>query len=484
VADTPRRIRAANRRKSPGELASEPTGSEGGGGRVRRWSDKFTFVLALAGACIGFKAIWQFPYLASENGGGAFILVYLLFAFLIGAPLLIAEVMLGRRTHASPITTFTELSRDVYGRRYWPAVGWLMLVGGFLVLASLNVIAAWTAGYLLRSLSGVFNGLTADGIASVFTLFVKDPEKQLFWHLSFIAVTTVVVARGVRRGIGPAVQVFGALLFVSLLALVLYAVITGNLEDAALYVLTPDFAKLSPAAWIAALAHVFFGFGLGTGIAMMYGAYLPRDVSLVRATMTAVGLDALIVVCASVVVMAVLLGGGVAPTAGPSLVFQAMPLAFDHLPLGSWFASVFFILLLCLAFLTSIALAEPCVAWVSERFRLTRRRAALVVGLGAWLLGVVAILSFNHWAFSFKFFGAEKTLGIFDGLQILTAQLLLPVGGIFAALFAGWALSAEQARTDLALRSPCAFDTWWWLLRVVVPLSLLVLLFNLYTLYA
>ena len=479
-----KRVRGGRSRNTSAAVSAGSATGGVGIVRSRRWSDTFVFVLALTGAAIGFKAIWQFPYLVSQNGGGAFILVYLLLAFLIGAPLLIAELMLGRRTHASPIATFAELGAGARGGRYWAVVGWIAVFGGFIVFACLSVIAGWAGGYFVRSAAGVFEGLTADGIASVFALFVKDPEKQLFWHLVFVVMTMVVVARGVRRGIEPAVKLFGPLLFVILLVLVIYAMVTGNLEDAAIYLFTPEFSRLSPAAWFAALAHVFFSLGLGTGMALMYGAYLQRDVSIPRAALTVVGLDALVGVCASVVVLSVLLGGGVAPASGPGLVFQALPLAFDHLPFGRWFASLFFALLIIIALLTAIALVDPCVAWVSERFRLTRRRSALLVGLCAWGVGLAAIFSFNVWAFSFPFFGTEKNLGLFDVLQILTAQILLPIAGIMIALFAGWALSAQSARDDLALRSPCAFDAWWWLLRVVVPLSLFLLMFNLYTLYA
>ncbi|MBI3897827.1 MAG: sodium-dependent transporter [Gammaproteobacteria bacterium] len=450
----------------------------------KRWSDTFTFVLALTGAAITFKTLWQFPYLVSENGGGAFILIYLLLAFLVGAPLLIAEVMLGRRAHASPITALADLGRGARGGRHWALLGWLTVLGGFIVFSYLSVVAGWAIGYFVRTVFGVMTGLTADGIASVFTGFVRDPEKQIFWYSLFITTTLTITAGGLRRRLEPTIRVLVPLLLVALLTLAGYALSVGNFRDAATFLFTPDFAKLSPVAWLAALAQVFFSLGLGTGMAMMYGAYLDREASIARAALTVVGLDALIAVFGSVIVFAVLLGGGVAPTSGPSLVFQALPLAFDHLPYGRWFGSLFFALIVMIALATAIALIEPVIAWMTERFGIARRRAAIVVGLCAWLLGLVSLFSFNYWAFSFKFFGMEKQIGAFDVLQILTAQGMLPLAGLALALFAGWFLPVDNARADLALRSSCAFDAWLWLLRLVVPPLLLLLFVSLSIIYA
>lgn len=452
------------------------------GSRVERWSGTPTFVLAVAGSAVGFKTIWYFPTLVADSGGAAFILVYLMLAFLIGAPLLIAQIMLGRRAHASPIKTFADLAPRAYGGRRWRTIGWLSVLGGFVVFSYLSVIAGWAAAYLLRALFGALSGLTADGLSSLFAAFVRDPEKQVFWHTLFLIAVGAVAARGVRRGLEPAVRHLAPALYGMLLILVGYGVWVGGFEDAIAYVFTADFTKLSTSAWLAAIAQVFFSLGLGTGVAMMYGAYLKADASIPRAALTVVGIDTMTSLVAAVVVFAILFGGSVAPASGPALVFQVLPLAFDHLPYGRWLLSLFFALLVVISLLIGFALLEPVVVWLEERFAVRRARAIVLAGVGAWLLGLVTIFSFNYAAFSFSFFGVEKTLGAFDLLQSLTAEVMLPLAGLLTAGFAGWLLHTQAARDELAFRQPYAFETWLWLLRVAVPPVLLVLPFTVYRL--
>lgn len=464
------------------DTASETAPVADLGARPERWSGTPIFVLAVAGAAIGFKTIWQFPYLASTNGGGAFILIYALLSLIFGAPLLIAQVMLGRRTHASPIKALSDLGARLPGRRAWGIVGALAVVGGFVVFSYLSVIAGWTIAYFVRAAFGALSGLTADGIGSLFAIFVRDPEKQVFWHSLFTIVVVAISVRGVRRGLEPAVRWLVPTLYALLLLLALYAIRFSGPEDVARYLFSPDFDKLSPYAWLVALAQVFFSLGLGTGIAMMYGAYLKADASIGRAGVVVVGLDVLTNVVAAICVFALLFGGSVAPAFGPSLVFQVLPLAFDHLPFGRWALAAFFALLVIAALVFGIALLESVVVWLEERFTMKRTRAAIAIGLAAWTLGLVTVFSFNYAAFSFKFLGVEKRLGAFDVLQSLTAEAMLPLAALLIAVFAGWLLKAEVAREELGMRSPCSFDAWLWSLRALAPPLLVLLLATVYRL--
>ena len=452
------------------------------GMRPDRWSNTSTFVFAVAGAAIGFKTVWQFPQLAAENGGGAFILIYLLLSLLLGAPLVIAQIMLGRRTHMSPVATFGELGARVYGRRYWTIVGGVAVLGGFIVFSYLSVIAGWTIAYFVRAVFGSLSGLTADGMGGVFASFVRDPEKEVFWHTLFAIGVVAICARGVRRGLDPAVRWLVPILYVALLALTAYAARAGTLEDVGRHLFSPDFTKLTPYTWMIAAAQVFFSLGLGTGVAMMYGAYLKADASVARAGMTVVGVDVLTNIVTATLVFAVLFSGGVAPTSGPNLMFQALPLAFDHLPFGRWAVSIYFAALVVIALLMGMALLEPAVVWLEERFGVTRQRAAITVGLMGWVLGLVTVFSFNYAAFSFKILGIEKSLGVFDVLQSLTAEFMFPLAALFTAVFAGWLLKSDAARDELSMRSPCSFDAWIWTLRLLAPPLLLVLLVMLYRL--
>lgn len=449
-----------------------------------RWSSPLVFALAVAGATVGFNNLWEFPHLAARYGGGAFVLVYLAFALIFGVPLLMAEIMLGRQGRASPVYTFWLLGSARRHGRSFAVAGWMALVACFIIFSYLSVIAGWTLAYMARSALGMSTGRTADGIASQFATFVQDPEKQLFWHAAFVIAVALVTARGVRHGLEAAVRWLVPLLFVLLLALVLYAVALGTLGYAIAHLLEPDFTKLTAMGLLTALGHVFFSLGVGMGIMLMYAAYLEDGASVTRAALTIAGLDTVTALVAGFVIYAVLFAGGVEPATGPGLAFQALPLAFDHLPWGRVFATLFFALLTVVAFLRAIALLETVVAWLGEQFRMPRMRAALIGGAGAWALGLLSIFSFNYWAFSFRFFEMEKRLGVFDVLQILTAHVLLPLTGLAVALFAGWVLRPEATRAALGLRSPCAHDAWLWSIRVVVPILLLVLFWYLPKLYA
>ncbi|WP_461576613.1 sodium-dependent transporter [Sulfuricaulis sp.] len=449
-----------------------------------RWSSPNLFVLAAGGAAIGFNNFWQFPRLAAEYGGGAFLLVYVLCVIVIGLPLLMTEFALGRSGRASPISVFRYLAYRAHASPLWRAVGVMGVLSVFLILSYLSVIAGWVIAYTIRAGLGVFVGLTADGMNAQFSQLVSDPEKQLFWHTLFMTMTMITAGYGVRRGLETVVRYTVPLLLVLLLVLLVYATTTSAFPRAFYTLFDPDFSKLSGAGVLAAMSHAFFSLGLGAGAMLMYGAYLGVNERIPRLSLSVVGIDTITSIAASLVVFSILFTGGVDVVSGPSLVFQALPLAFDHLPWGRWFITLFYALLVIVAWTSSIALAEPVMSWLSERFSMSLRRSAILCGIGAWTLGVITIFSFHSWAFSFRLFGEVKKLGFFDILQVLTAQGLLPLSGILIALFAGWVMKPDAMREALRLRTPWVFSTWLWLMRVVIPLLMLIVLLNIFHLFA
>ena len=449
-----------------------------------RWSSPAMFVLAAGGAAIGFNNFWQFPQLAAQYGGGAYLIVYLLCVLVIGVPLLMTEYALGRSGRASPVLTFHFLAHRVRADPAWAVIGMMGILGAFLILSYLSVIAGWVIAYTLRAGLGIFSGLTADGLNAQFSQLVKDPEKQLFWHTCFMTMTMVVASRGVRHGLEVLVRYTMPLLLALLLVLTVYAATLDAFAHAVGALFLPDFSKLSGMGVLAAMSQAFFSLGLGAGAMLMYGAYLGAEANVTRLSFMVAGVDIVTALFISLVVFSVLFSGGVAVTSGPSLVFQAMPLAFDHLPYGRVFLTGFFALLVLAAWTSAIALAEPVMVWLSERFSMSLRRSALLCGVSAWALGVVTILSFNTWAFSFKFSGIVKQLGFFDVMQVLTAQLLLPLTGILIALFAGWRMKPDMLREALHLRPSWLYFAWIWSLRSVIPVLLLIVLFYLPELFA
>lgn len=441
-------------------------------------------MLAAGGAAIGFNNFWSFPQLAVQYGGGAFLIAYLLSLVLIGLPLLMAEFALGRSGRASPIGAFRYLTWRAHANPLWKLVGWMGVISVFLILSYLSVIAGWVIAFLVRSAFGVFAGLTADGMNAQFAHMVRDPERQLFWHTLFMTMTMLMVARGVRHGLEAVVRYVVPLLLGLMLGLTIYIATTDAFAHVATTFFSPDFDKLTGIGVLTAMSHAFFSLGLGAGAMLMYGAYLNVEARIPRVSFYVVGVDTITSLMITLVILSVLYAGNVELSSGPNLVFQSLPLAFDHIPYGRLLIVVFFALLVMAALTSAIALAEPVMVWLSEQFGMSLRRSALLCGLGAWSLGVVTILSFHDWAFSFKVFGVVKKLGFFDVMQVLTAHVLLPASGILIALFAGWALKPDTLREVLHVRPAWLYSVWLWLIRVVIPGLLLLVLFKLPELFA
>lgn len=447
------------------------------------WSSRPIFVMACVGAAIGFKNFWQFPSLVFEHGG-AFLVVYLLCLATLGLPLLAAAFVIGRLGRDAPDGAFRRAAQQMRAHRAWWVIGAMAILGGFLIFSYLSVISGWTIAFGFRAAGGALAGLTADGVSSVFTQLVRDSEKQLFWYTFYIVSIVAVCMRGLRAGLEPVVRYAVPILFGLMLLLLAYAIISGGFGHALLSTFMPDFTRLSWKGTLAAAGHAFFGLSLGTGAMFMYGAYLDRDAPLGRLTLRIVVLDTLAGIVTALTLGAILFAGGVEAAPGLALLFEAAPLAFDHLTLGQGWLTVFFVALIIAAWLSGLALFEPAVMWVIERFHWARPRAAMVCGAVAWVLALAVTLSFNSWSFSFQLFGDTKKFGFFNVLEIFTNQLLLPLVGIGTALFAGWVLKPELVREQLHARSPCGFDAWLWLTRLVVPVILVCIMFQISKLYA
>jgi len=440
-----------------------------------QWSSRPMFILAATGAVVGLGNIWRFPYLVGENGGGAFILAYLLCLFLVGAPLLMMEFALGQRGRQSPPFTLQTLSVEAGGSAAWRAVGWLGVLAGLLILSYYSVVAGWTLAYAVRFASGVFFRVTAEGANTLFAQLVGDPERLLAWHTIFMVLTIKVVSRGVVNGLEKANRILLPLLLVLLLVLMVYAIRVGDFSQAYLFLFDSDFSRLSATGWLSALGHAFFTLGLGMGALLMYGAYLPAGISVGRTSILIVLLDTLVGLIAGIAVFCLLFSSTMTAGEGPGLIFQTLPIAFGRMPGGAYFGTLFFLLLLFAAWTSAIAMIEPMVAWLVESREVERVRAAIWTGIVAWLLGVISILSFSHWSFSFEFAGELRRHGLFDVLEILTSSIMLPLVGLLLALFAGWVMSRESVADALGWGGGIRFRAWYFLIRYVSPAAIVVI---------
>lgn len=437
------------------------------------WSSRLAFILAAAGSAIGLGNIWKFPYLAGENGGGAFVLVYLGCVALIGVPVMMAEIMLGRRGRQSPINTMRTLAREEGLSRHWQWLGWMGVAAGFLILSYYSVVAGWTLAYTLRTAAGQFTGASAEQVAQAFGDFVGDPERLLAWHTVFMVMTIVVVSRGVRSGLEQAVRYLMPALFLLLLVLLGYALNTGYFDEGLRFLFAPDFSKLTGKAWLAAMGQAFFSLSLGMGAIMIYGSYLPSHASIARSTFGVAAADTAVAILAGMAIFPILFANGLGPAQGVGMAFKTLPLAFGQMPGGAFFGALFFLLLLFAAWTSAISLAEPAVAYLVENRGMNRVKASAWVGLVSWFLGLGTVLSFNLWA-DFK---PIAGLTFFEAVDFLTSNLMLPLGGLLIAVFAAWLMSAKSTREELALDG-APYRLWRFLVRYVTPIAIGLVLLN------
>lgn len=463
-----------------------------------QWSGRWAFILAATGSAVGLGNIWKFPYITGENGGGAFVLVYLLCIAIIGIPIMMAEVMLGRRGRRSPINTMTHLSEEEGRSPAWKFLGAGGIVAGFLILSFYSVIAGWALAYFFRTASGAFEGMTADEVGSIFLNLTSDPERLLAWHTIFLVLTTVVVARGVRSGLETAVRFLMPALFVMLLVMVGYAMNTDHFVQGLSFLFKPDFHalfyKVNKAGeeymtWgpvLEALGHAFFTLSLGMGAIMVYGSYLPKKTSIAKTSITIAVMDTVVALLAGMAIFPIVFANGMGPDVGPGLVFNTLPIAFGQMPAGSFFGSLFFLLLAFAAWTSAISLIEPIVAWLVENRGHTRIYAATTAGIIVWIIGIGSVFSFNLWSGTdYQLFvqckiveGQEICKGktLFDILNYLTANIMLPLGGLLIAIFAGWRMKKNSAVEELALEKESAFNLWYIVIRYITPVAVAVVL--------
>ena len=389
------------------------------------WSSKMAFVLAVTGSAVGLGNIWKFPYVAGENGGGAFVLVYLACVVIIGMPVMMSEILLGRRGRRNPVASMSLLGQEEGGNKNWRVIGALGVLAGALILSYYSVIAGWTLTYIVKSATGTFVDATAATVVAELDAFKSNTAAVSLVHTLFMALTIFVVARGVERGIEQAVRFMVPALLLMMFVLLGYSITSGSFGAGLEFLFTPDFSKLSWPAVLEAMGQAFFTLSIGMGAIMAYGAYLPEETSITGASTTVVMADTSIAILAGLVIFPLVFANGLQPDAGPGLVFQTLPLALGQMPAGAFFSTLFFLLLSFAAWTSAIGLMEPSVAWVMENFNKSRAFAAVVIGGSIWLVGFISVFSFNALK-DVQFF--QGTL--FDNLDFLTNQIMLPLGGL------------------------------------------------------
>jgi NSS family neurotransmitter:Na+ symporter len=445
-----------------------------------QWSNRLAFVLAATGSAVGLGNVWKFPYITGENGGGAFVLVYLLCIAVIGVPIMMAEVMLGRRGRRSPVNTMRTLADEERLSPHWQWLGWGGMLAGLLILSYYSVIAGWALAYVFRTAGGVFTGQTADGVQSIFARLVAAPERLLAWHTIFIVMTMIVVSRGVRGGLEAATRTLIPALFGLLVVLDVYAWKSGAFEQGVQFLFKPDFARLSANGVLIAMGHAFFTLSLGMGAIMVYGSYLPDNASIAKSCIMVSVMDTVVALLAGLAIFPLVFANGLEPASGPGLIFLTLPVAFGHMDGGAFFGMLFFVLLVFAAWTSAISLIEPVVAWLVENHGMSRVYASVVAGVVTWLLGLLTVFSFNIWSDvkPLSWIPVFHDHTVFDLLDYLTANIMLPLGGLLIAVFAAWRMRRDASVDELAMGDGSCYRLWRFLVRYITPVAVLIVFLN------
>lgn len=439
------------------------------------WKNRWTFMLATAGSAIGLGNIWKLPYMIGVNGGSAFVLVFIACIFFVGIPLMMTEVMLGRRAQKNPLDGMSALAIEANTSSAWRYIGGMGMITGLLILSFYSVIGGWVLSYISASATGTFTSISAQQSTVNFNQLLSSPLTLLFWHTIFMCLTMGVVARGVNSGLERANNFLIPALFAILLVLLGYSMSVGDMRSAAAFMFTPDFSKITPIAVLSALGHAFFSLSLGMGSVMVYGSYLQRDVSIARTSIYIAIADTMLGLLVGLAIYSLVFANQLAPNAGPGLIFQTLPIAFGHMPAGSIVATLFFILVAFAAWTSAISLVEPTIAWVVENTKIKRPIAAFTLGFVIWLLGITVVLSFNVWQDVTIVFG----LNIFDTLDKLTSTILLPLGGLLMAIFAGYVMKKTHIQDELDV-GKTGFKMWRISNNYIAPVAILAVFLYLF----
>ena len=437
------------------------------------WSSRTAFILAATGSAVGLGNIWKFPYIAGENGGGAFVLIYILCVMFIGIPIMLAEVYLGKRGRLNPIASIKYISEKENRSKNWRVIGLIGILAGILILSYYSVIAGWTMAYATRAAFGVINNIDAVGANLMFNDFVSDPERLLAWHTIFSIMTAIVVSKGVKSGLESAVIRLMPALLVLLLALVIFSAIEGDFVSGVKFMLYPDFSQVTWKTILIAMGQAFFSLSLGMGALMVYGSYLSSDISIPQTCVIVASLDTLVALLAGLAIFPIVISSGLEMTQGPGLIFQTLTVAFGAMPGGQLFGTLFFILLIFAAWTSSISLIEPMIIWMIEKYNITRIQAATISSGLAWLLGIGTIISFNIGS-EIKIFN----MNIFETLDYLTSNILLPLGGIMITIYVSWLISKESINKELNIKSNILRYIWYFSARFVAPIAVIMVMLN------
>lgn len=435
--------------------------------RSDRWSSRLAFILATVGSAVGIGSIWKFPYEVGSNGGGIFVLFYLLGLLLIVLPLLLIEMALGRRGGSDAAESLRRIATQSRASPAWSLIGVLGVITSVLILSFYSVIGGWIVAYLVDL---PVNGLPGSDVAEVrarFDALLGSAPRMALFHAIFMAICAAIVALGVIGGIETACRFLMPLLIALLVALSIYSAIVGDFGAAIHFLFYPDWSKATARAALEALGLGFFSIGVGMAVMVTYAAHAGKDIDLREVAIASMIADTAISLLAGIAIFPIVFGHGLSPEAGPGLLFVSLPLGFARMPLGIVMAGAFYLLLVVAALASALSMLEMPVSLLCRRLRLSRPLATIIAALAAWAVGLLTVFSFSNWA------GWRPLAGIsvYDLIDHLTSNVLLPLGGLGLAIFGGWIVPVSLIEKELRFGAR-ATGILRWSLRYPVPLGI------------
>ncbi|MGX8797250.1 sodium-dependent transporter [Fusibacter sp. JL298sf-3] len=432
------------------------------------WGSRIGFIMAAAGSAVGLGNIWRFPYTAGENGGSAFILIYLFFTFVIGLSIMLAEFTVGRKTGLAAVGAYKSINPR------WTFAGLLGVISAFLIMGFYPVVGGWSLAYIFKSFTGLLN--TSAGIGAAFEGFIESPIEPILWMLAFLALNVVIVAKGISGGIEKAGKVLMPTLFILLILLAVRSVTLEGASGGLEFLFKPDFSKVTGETFLAALGQAFFSLSLGMGCMITYGSYLSKGEKLPSNAFIVTTLDTAVALLAGVAIFPALFAYGFAPTEGPGLIFVVVPAVFAEMKaLGTLLSALFFIALAVAALTSSVSLLEVVVAYLIDQKNMVRKKAVFLTASIMTVTSILASLSLGTLK-GFKLFGAN----IFDFFDILTDKIFLAIGGMLLAIFVGWFVDKEEMRKEITNEGTIGFKlfgVWHFLIKWIIPVAIAIVAF-------
>lgn len=436
------------------------------------FKSNFGFMMAVAGSAVGLGNIWRFPYMMGENGGAAFLILYLIMILLVGLPLILSEFIIGRSTQKGCVSAFKALKPNTK----WHYIGYISVIVGFAILGFYSVIAGWTLNFVVDAVSNGFTMVSSGEVKESFEVFVNNGWQPIMYAVIFVAMVVFIVLKGIEKGIEKYNKILMPVLFVLLIVMCINSVTMDGFAEGMSFMFTPDFSEITTQTILDALGQVFFSLSIGMGVMITYSSYSTCEENMFTSKLKITAIDTMIALISGVAIFPAVFTYGISPTEGPSLVFLALPTVFAQMSFGAFFGSLFFILLLIAAITSAVSIFEMLVTFYVEKFNTSRARALMMITSGVLILAVLSALS--------QIEGSSIMIGqnnFFDFLDLLSSNYLLTSGGLLIAIFTGWFFGKEKLQRIFTSKGKYAnrmFAPYYFAIRYIAPIAVAAVLLS------